>query len=199
MEGKESNSFRLSVKKPTILRAYICISLVLSSLSLVCYLSTLADAFRVVLNPSWAQLVVASTLGMSMLVFLVICVLVFREKSSLRIQHALSNWLSASGKPTESLALVLSGFVFGVILLVSSTGLGETALHYHFSSLRPFSWWLTLQTAATLVVLFLCGEDDPYAKPGPVLLLILILLAGTAFHIRIQPPARFLSGVEDVY
>ncbi|MGD8475217.1 MAG: hypothetical protein PVH59_13935, partial [Anaerolineae bacterium] len=108
--------------------------------------------------------------------------------------------MSASGQPRASLAFVLSGFALGVILLASSTSLGETALLDFFSWMRPFSWWLVLQTTATLIVLFVWGEDDLYARPGPVLLLMLILLAGIAFHIRIQPPEGYLSGGrEDVY
>ena len=201
MESKESNSLGLSAKKPAILRGYICTSLVFSSLSFVYSQIVAANAFTLE-DPglSWVPLVVPSILGISTIFFLVLCGLVFRENSRLRIEDALSGWLSASGKPRASLAFVLSGFAFGVILLASSTSLGETALYHFFSWLRPFSWWLVLQTAATLIMLFVWGEDALYAKPGPILLLMLILLAGIAFHIRIQPPAGYLSdGREDVY
>ena len=201
MESKEYNSLRPLAKKAAILRGYICSSLVFSLLGFVYFLITAANAFELEdPNLSWVRLVVPGILGISTVVFLLLCGFVFREKSSQRIEDALSNWLSASGKPKASLALVLSGFVFGAILLVSSTNPGEATLHYFFSWLRPFSWWLVLLTTATLIVLFIWGEDDLYAKPGPVLLLILILLAGIAFHVRIQPPVGYLSGGrEDVY
>ncbi|MCL7452986.1 MAG: glycosyltransferase family 39 protein [Anaerolineae bacterium] len=200
MRGVGSDTFKLPVKKQTILRIYFCISLLLSSLGFVYYLSTPPDAsWATILSLPWAQPVVASILGMSTLVSLVLCTLVLRKKATPRVERALSDRLRESGKLTASLALVLSAFVFGVILLASAAGLGETALHDYFSWLRPFSWWLILQSTATAVVLFLWAEGTPGAKPGPVLLLLLILLAGTVFHIRIQLPASSLSGIEDVY